>query len=171
MSTACLLKRETRILGLTAPREGHGEWIIGAVFRGSLWLDAVLTYMPEESDERSLPEFASFLKKTKQYPQIQVAIFSRESILQRKYDDYRKLAELVRFPIFAIVSEPVRKLPRTEFIEIRRGKKKIRLWINHHNPQLARELYLLGCTDNQPLPEAVRVAKLVAERTKIRIGK
>ena len=169
MSMACLLKRETRILGLSARRERDGRSIIGVVFRGNLWLDAILTYIPEQSNRLSVPEFASFLKKTKQYPQIQVAIFSRESILQGTYDDFRKLAELVRFPIFTISDESTRKLPRTQFIGIKRGNKKILLWINNYNPQRAKELYILGCTDNESLPEAVRVAKLIAERTKIRI--
>ena len=38
----------------------------------------------------------------------------------------------------------------------------ITLWINDCNSERARELYTLGCIKDQSMPEAVRLAELIA---------
>jgi endonuclease V-like protein UPF0215 family len=163
MDLGGLLKKETRILGLSAPRRTHRKSIIGTVFRGRLWLDAIVTYAPDESKIGCVPGLAAALQRTKQYSQIQAAIFSRENILQHKYKDFRRLSKLVKFPVFVITKEPVTKLPKNEVARILLNKKRISLWISDYNSQRAKELYLLGCNKDQTLPEAVRVAELIAE--------
>jgi endonuclease V-like protein UPF0215 family len=62
-----------------------------------------------------------------------------------------------------MTKEPVTKLPKNEVVRILLNKKRISLWINNYNSQRAKELYLLGCSEGQTLPEAVRVAELIAE--------
>ena len=156
-----MLKKETRILGLSAPRKTRLKPIIGTIFRGSLWLDAIVTYLPDGSSDSYIPRLAAALKRTKQYSQIQAAIFSREDILERKYQDYRKLSKLIEFPVFTITKRPLRR-PRDEFAKILRNKERISLWIDDYDPQRASELYILGCTKDQSIPEAVRVAELIA---------
>jgi len=163
MDLGGLLKKETRILGLSAPRRTHRKPIIGTIFRGRLWLDAIVTYAPDETKRGRVPGLAAALRRTKQYSQIQAAIFSRENILQHKYKDFRRLSKLVKFPVFVITKEPVTKLPKNEVVRILLNKKRISLWINNYNSQRAKELYLLGCSEGQTLPEAVRVAELIAE--------
>ena len=160
------MKKETRILGLSATRGTNPKSIIGTVFRGCLWLDAIVTYTPDESNGGYAPRLAVALKGTKQYSQIQAAIFSRDDILPHKYEDFRSLSKLVRFPVFVITKAPQAKLPRSEFLQIRLNKNRISLWINDFDPERARELYVLGCSDGQYLPEAVRVAELVADGLK-----
>jgi hypothetical protein len=135
--------------------------VIGTIFRGSLWLDAIVTYIPDKSRRNYIPRLADALKRTKQYSQIQAGIFSREDILERRYQDYRKLSKLIKFPIFAIAKGPLKR-PRNEFANILRNKERISLWINNYDPQRASELYILGCTKDQSVPEAVRVADLIA---------
>jgi len=157
-----LLKKETRILGLSAPRRAHLKPIIGTIFRGSLWLDAIVTYLPNGSRQSYIPKLAAALQRTKQYSQIQAAIFSREDILEHKYRDYEKLSKLIKFPVFAITKRPLKR-PRSEIVKILCNKDRISLWINDYNPQRARELYILGCAKDQSIPEAVRVAELIAQ--------
>ena len=159
-----MLKKETRILGLSSPRKTRFKPVIGAIFRGSLWLDAIVTYLPVKSFEDDTPRLAAALKKTKQYSQIQAAIFSREDILEHGYHDYRRLSELVKFPIFAITKNPLGRVPESEFVRILRDGSRIMLWINGYNPNRAIELYNLGCTKGHSTPEAVRVAELIAAR-------
>jgi endonuclease V-like protein UPF0215 family len=159
-----LLKRETRILGLSTPRKTHRQPIIGAIFRGSLWLDAIVTYLPIKSNEDDAPRLAAALKKVKQYSQIQVAIFSREDILAHAYQDYRRLSELIKFPVFAITKKPLGRVPSSEFVRIQRDKSRIVLWANDYSPDRAKELYTLGCSKGHCTPEAVRVAELIAAR-------
>jgi len=157
-----MLKKETRILGLSAPRKSRLKPIIGAIFRGSLWLDAIVTYLPVKPKEGYVRRLAAALQKTKQYSQIQAAIFSREDILEHKYQDYRRLSELIKFPVFTITKKPPERVSRSEFVRIKRDKAGITLWINDYSPERARELYTLGCTKGQPTPEAVRLAELIA---------
>jgi hypothetical protein len=134
------------------------------VYRGCLWLDAIVTYTPNVSN--GAHGLAVVLKRTKQYSQIQAAIFSRDNIFQHKYEDFRSLSRLVRFPVFVISKALPAKLPRREFLCIRLNNNRILLWINDIDPERARELYVLGCSDGQCLPEAVRTAELVAEGLK-----
>jgi len=159
-----LLKKETRILGLSTPTKDSPQTIIGAIFRGSLWLDAIVTYLPVKSFEGDIPRLAAALRKTKQYSQIQAAIFSREDILDHGYQDYRTLSELIKFPIFAITKKPLGRVPRSEFVRIQRNERRIMLWIKDYNANRAIELYTLGCTEGHSTPEAVRVAELIAAR-------
>jgi len=158
-----LLKKEIRILGLSSPRKTNPKPIIGAIFRGNLWLDAIVTFLPVKSAEGYIPRLAAALQKTKQYSQIQAAIFSREDILVHKYQDYRRLLELLKFPVFTIAKKSAKRVPRNEFVKIQRDKREITLWINDYSPERARELYTLGCTKGQSTPEAVRLAELIAD--------
>jgi hypothetical protein len=157
-----LLKKETRILGLSTPPKTHVKPIIGAIFRGSLWLDAIVTCLPIKSNESDAPRLAAAIKKAKQYSQIQAGIFSREDILKQGYKDYRRLSELITFPIFAIAKKTFGRVPRSEFVGIQGEEGRITLWINDHNPNRAVELYSLGCAKEHSTPEAVRVAELIA---------
>jgi len=148
---------------LSSPRKTRPQPIIGAIFRGSLWLDAIVTYLPVKSEEGYVPSLAAALQKTKQYSQIQAAIFSREDILAHKYQDYRRLSELIKFPVFTIAKKSTERVPRNEFVRIQRDNGGIMLWINDYSPERARELYTLGCTKCQSTPESVRLAELIAE--------
>ena len=157
-----MLKKETRILGLSSPRRTRFKPIIGAIFRGSLWLDAIVTYLPPRSKKGYVQGLAATLQGTKQYSQIQAAIFSSEDVLEHKYQDYRRLSELVNFPVFVIIRKRSVKISTNEYVKIQRRKKKIMLWINGYSPQRASALFSLGCTKDESIPEAVISAELVA---------
>jgi len=157
-----LLKKEIRILGLSSPRESLFKPIIGAIFRGSWWLDGIVTYLPPKLTKSNVPRLATALRETKQYSQIQVAIFSREDILEHKFEDYRRLSELVEFPIFAISKRFPSNVAKYEFVRILQGKSRTTLWINEYSAERARDLYILGCRKGQSAPEAVIVAEQVA---------
>ena len=159
-----MLKKETRILGLSTERGTHLKPIIGAIFRGNLWLDAIVTYYAGKSTEADISKLTATLKNIKQYPQIQAAIFARADILKHGYEDYRRLSELVKFPIFAITKKPSGRVQRDEFVKIQRDEIRIILWVNNYNPDRAKELYTLGCAGGHSTPEAVRVAELISSR-------
>jgi len=156
-----LLKKETRILGLSTIGKKRLKPIVGAIFRGSLWLDAIMTYLPTESSQE-VPTLTSVLRKSKQYSQIHAAIFSREDVLEGGIQDYRRLSQLVKFPVFAIAKKPRKTLQSRELVIIKREGTRIPLWINDYDPERAAELYSLACADGYSTPEAVRVAELVA---------
>ena len=121
-----------------------------------------MTYLPPKLTKTYVPGLAAALREIKQHSQIQAAIFSREDILEHKYDDYKKLSELVEFPVFAISKRFSVNLARYEFVRILRGKSKMTLWISDYSPERARDLYILGCSKGQSVPEAVKVAEQVA---------
>ena len=125
-----------------------------------------MTYLPPKLTKTYVPGLAAALREIKQHSQIQAAIFSREDILEHKYDDYKKLSELVEFPVFAISKRFPVNLARYEFVRILRGKSKMTLWISDYSPERARDLYILGCSKGQSVPEAVKVAEQVANTFK-----
>jgi endonuclease V-like protein UPF0215 family len=144
------LKKEIRILGLSAPRKpSFNPCIVGVVFRGNLWLDSILTCTLQGSRRRYLSDLAKAIRMSKQYPQIHVAIFSRENTLPLEFEDLRALAKLVDFPVFAICKKPHPTL----------------MYREEH--MRAKEILSLGCTHNWHIPEAARAADLIANQLQI----
>ena len=164
-----LLKKEIRILGLSAPRKPFfNPCIVGVVFRGNLWLDSILTCTLQGSRKRYLSDLAKAIRMSKQYPQIHVAIFSRENILPLEFEDLRALAKLVDFPVFAICKKPHPTLMRRqEIVVMTENKMPKPIWVYGEEHMRAKEILSLGCTHNWHIPEAVRAADLIANQLQI----
>lgn len=164
-----LLKKEIRILGLSAPRKpSFKPHIVGAVFRGNLWLDTILTCTLQGSRKSYLSNLAKAIRMSKQYSQIQVAIFSRESVLPLEFEDFRALAKMVDFPVFAICKEPHPKLvKRHEIVFMTQNKRPMPVWVCGEEHARAKAILSLGRRNESHVPEAVRAADLIANQLPI----
>ena len=160
-----MLKKEVRILGISASESQENRPIIGVIFRGSLWLDGVLTHTLQTSGKRYISELAGAIRKSKQYSQIHAAVFSREDILPRGRDDFRKLARMIRFPIFVLKSRGKRRRRRSSGEMWQVGS--ISVWSPNSKPGDVRQLFMVSCADGQSIPEAVRTADLIAKHVAI----
>jgi endonuclease V-like protein UPF0215 family len=72
------IKKEIRVLGVSAGPEIHGYIIIGIVFRGSLWLDGVLRRRSEDPDLTD--DLIDMIRSSPHSGQIRVIILSRGSL-------------------------------------------------------------------------------------------
>ena len=159
-----MLKRETRILGLSGTTICHKTIIASVVFRGSLWLDGFSTTMIEAKDRNIKLQVANLIKNSKQFSQLHAIIISQRLNLQRAISIHY-LARSVKLPVIAIKSQK----------RSRRGNhrvNKIIIWVSGKHVAAtfagtdrahAEKLYKISCSPNRELPEAVRVADLLTE--------
>jgi endonuclease V-like protein UPF0215 family len=160
------LKEEARILGLSAPcQPSFKPYVVGAVFRGNLWLDAILTCTLKGPRSRYLSNLAEAIRTLKQYSQIRAAIFSRENVLPLRFEDFRTLAKMVDFPVFAICKKPHPGLvKRHEIVFMTMNKILVPVWVGGacKEHERVKEVLSLGRRNKSHLPEAVRAAELIA---------
>ncbi|MGA2783545.1 MAG: hypothetical protein ABSF09_02460 [Candidatus Bathyarchaeia archaeon] len=126
--------------------------IVGVIFRGSLWLDGLFTYTAGTNDKRYVTGLASTMKQSKQYSQIHAAVFSRENDLPNGVQDFDHLADEIDLPILV--------LRHSKF----RNQKLTSIWSPNKDPVTVNELFAIGCAEKMTIPEAVRVAELIANR-------
>ena len=156
-----MLKRESRIIGLSAPRKLRlKNPIIGAVFRGSFWLDGLVTHTIDRTDPTYLNGLAAAIRRCKQYSQIHAAIFSRASILPQGLIDFTLLAEKLDISILVISRKQT--CASAKSTKLRTRKNSTSIWSPTENPVRANELFSIGCAEHMTIPEAVRVADLIA---------
>ena len=155
---------ETRILGISASRKSADTVpLIGLVYRGNAWLDAVILHIMTKSDKSYLLDFAAKLRNSKQYSQIQTAIFSRENILPNGLDDFRNFSDLIEFPIL-VICKRFNKSSNTAHVEWtpKDNTSSTIVWTSDGRTETAKEIYRLGCKRGCYVPEAVRVADIIA---------
>jgi endonuclease V-like protein UPF0215 family len=164
------LKEEIRILGLSAPcQPSFKRYIVGAVFRGNLWLDAILTCTLQGSRGRYLSDLTKAILMSKQHSQIRAAIFSRENVLPLRFEDFRALAKMVDFPVFAICKESHPELVRRhKIVFMTQNKILVPVWVSGEEHGRAKEMLSLGRRNKSHVPEAVRAAELIADELPIR---
>jgi len=161
-----LLKKEIRILGLAAIDLRHEQRLIGVIFRGNLWLDGVLT-ISFDTHTDYISEIAQAILKSRQYSQVRAAIL-HENLLPKGIQDLRKLILKTHLPTILVIKPKshshltTTNSQRARSLRIRRGGRKVILQTLELDKEVAREIFLIGCRDNSLIPEALRIAELVA---------
>lgn len=171
-----MLKREVRILGLSAPNRRLKEIpVIGVVFRGNLWLDGVFTCLLEPDRSNHLSTLARAITRSKQYSQIRAVILSREQLVPGEDIEITKLAQRISLPVISIIRKPhsrgLRKLQggkrsktfRATRYEIKFRGRPVSVLAAGISHERTREIFTVGCAVPHILPEAVRVADLIAK--------
>ncbi|HIH88078.1 TPA: DUF99 family protein [Candidatus Bathyarchaeota archaeon] len=72
------IKREIRVLGVAVGRNQTGSTIVGAVYRGSLWLDGVLRAHNQDTD--ATQAIADMIADSPHAGQIRVILLSRDRL-------------------------------------------------------------------------------------------
>jgi endonuclease V-like protein UPF0215 family len=163
-----LLKRETRILGLSGTTIRDRTIIVGVVFRGSLWLDGVVASSLDTVVRNYNPEIIRAIESSKQYPQLHAIILSRRLSRSRKIS-IRDLARRTRLPVIAITksaegSRTKRHLPGVKNFGIVVSGKHLEVSAAGVDRGEAERLYGIGCIRGNKTPETVRVADLLAKQ-------
>ena len=169
-----LFKREVRILGLSASGgRAHAAIIVGVVFRGNLWLDGMITCRLESNQTDYLPLLTREIVHSKQYSQLRVVILSKQFNAQLKKIDIAALADSVKLPVISITQRNQRLVSATAkgdggkehgLHKFKAHGSAVFVRIAGIDVDRARQLFEVGRMEPYRVPEAVRVADLIAKR-------
>jgi endonuclease V-like protein UPF0215 family len=162
-----LLKKQARLLGLSITRRSKGELIaVGVVFRGSSWLDGTLSCTINLTKRNHWSNLSRAVAKSRQYSQLHAVILSQTTL--RSVVNVAELSARLKLPVIAITT---RYRPST-FTKSQLGTKNYKLLVNGKRISVlakgvtldkAQEIFNVGCKPNSFLPEATRVADLIAK--------
>jgi len=173
-----LFKREVRILGLSASVDkAHTGIIIGVVFRGNLWLDGMITCKLESNQADYLSQLSREITDSKQYSQLRVVILSKQFNTQLKKIDIAALANSIKLPVISIVQRKRGRLA-SKTVKGRESKEGgLHKFRAHGGPVFVRiagidvnralQVFEVGRMEPHRVPEAARVADLIAKRAHI----
>jgi endonuclease V-like protein UPF0215 family len=159
-----LLKREIRILGLSGAPIGHKVIIASVVFRGYLWLDGVATTMIETKARNYNLIISNLIKNSKQYSQLHAIIISQRLTITRA-TSIQDLARSVKLPVIAITDSHLRggrEKRRSNKFTVTVSGERVRVAIAGVERKQAEMLYEASCGPACKVPEAVRIADLLA---------
>ncbi len=129
------VKKEIRILGVAAKHNTGDYTVVGAVYRGSRWLDGVM-YRHSSDLTQAISEM---LSHSPHKGQVRVIIVSRENLPPDTQIDVSKLYEKIGKPIILLNGD--------HYVATGIGK-----WTT--------EAILKTSTRDRPTPEALRVASM-----------
>jgi endonuclease V-like protein UPF0215 family len=173
-----LIKKEARILGLSAPTGRLKQTpVVGVVFRGNLWLDSIFVCQIQPDRPDYLSALVRAIVQSRQYSQIHAVILSREKLVSGIRTDISGLSRKINLPVISISRRTARQRTdslqnarqstkwKVEYFGVKTAGGPVCLKAAGIVPQKAREIFVVACADGQRIPEAVRVADLVAKRT------
>jgi len=162
-----LLKKESRILGISGSRLGDRLVIVGVVFRGSFWLDGVVITSINTVESNYTPEISRMIRSTKQFPQLHAIIVSQHLAPSRQLL-IDELTRSVRLPVIAIKPvkrlKPYRHATKSKSFDFSVDGKHVAVSVAGVSKDEARRLFAVGCAQGFGIPEAVKVADVLVKR-------
>ena len=155
---------------MSASRAGRTILVVGVVFRGSLWLDGVISCALEMNEINYNSTLSKAIKQSKQYSQLH-AIILKERLVPGWKVDLSDLARRVKRPIIATTNRRIRRAPKKD--EGAQGIQRYDLMVNRRHLSVlavgvgraeAEQVFNVGCTPTSGRPEAVRVASLLVQQ-------
>jgi endonuclease V-like protein UPF0215 family len=144
--------------------------VVGVVFRGSLWLDGVISCTLEMNGPNQNSTLSRAIKQSKQYSQLH-AIILKERVVPGWKVNLADLARRVKRPVIATANRRISRAPkkgegardmhRYEIIINRRRLSVLAVGVGRAE---AEQLFDVGCTPTSAIPEAVRVADLLVQQ-------
>ena len=159
-----MLKREIRILGLSAAEKKFGFLAVGVVYRGSLWLDGVVSGITKDREER-VSLVSRIIKDCKQYSQLHAVILATEEIIPN--NALSELFSEVKIPLIMILRHQASRpkpSPHTSYTHVRVNKNLVPVFTVGVTGEDAEKLFAICCNPSSKIPEAVRVAELIVGR-------
>ena len=144
--------------------------MVGVVFRGSLWLDGVISCTLEMNETNQNSTLSRAIKRSKQYSQLH-AIILNERLVPGRRVNLADLARLVKLPVIAIANRRISSGPKK--VKRARGMLHHDVIINRRRLSVlavgvgreeVEQLFNVGCTPTSGIPEAVRVANLLVHQ-------
>ena len=168
-----MIKKEARILGLAATSGRLRQIsVVGVVFRGNMWLDGMFTCQIRPKEDDCIAKLVSAIVQSKQYSQIRAVILPREVLVSGVRLDISDFSHKINLPVISIARRVIyRKKPphrnpepkwKTDSFIINIGGGKVPVEVSGISRDETREIFAVACVDGRQIPEAVRVAKMVA---------
>jgi len=163
------LKKETRILGLSAtPRLKDRTFVVGVIFRGSSWLDGILTCNLKAKSDHKMLRLSRAIMKSRQYSQLHAVIISSDQTILQRDSHIAELARRLKLPVILLLKRARRKKTSqplgVEQYEFDIKGKRLHASAKGMRFNESQELFTVGCAPDSSVPEAVRVADLIAKR-------
>jgi endonuclease V-like protein UPF0215 family len=170
-----LIKKEARILGLAAASVRQEKIsVVGIVFRGNLWVDGILTCQIEPEEPDWMTVLASTIVKSGHYSQIHAVILQNKFPERGTRFDISDFARKINLPVISIRGRThVRKSAihrnpepksRTDSFGIKGAGEILSVNVSGLGQEEACEIFTVACVEGQQIPEAVRIAKMVATK-------
>jgi len=164
-----LIKKEARILGLAAStRRLKRVPVIGVVYRGSLWLDGMFKCQVQGDRPGRLSGLVKAIVQSRQYTQIHAVILSREDLALGVRIDISSLSRKINLPVLSIVRKTTSfqrgSTTKVERLRLDVAGRRVLVGAAGLSMEEAEEIFAVACTSGEWLPEAVRVAQIVAEQ-------
>jgi len=175
-----MLKKEIRVIGIDdAPFNKFNKGkvlVIGAVFRGGLFLDGILSTKVNIDGNDSTIKILEMINKCKFKPQLQCIFLDGIAVGGFNVIDIKQLSEKTKLPVIVIIRRKpnIKKIKET-LIKINKKNKidliekagsvvqigKIYIQLTGLSIEKAREILKIVCTRSL-IPEPVRIAHLIA---------
>jgi endonuclease V-like protein UPF0215 family len=169
------IKKEARILGLSAPAGKLKRVpLVGIVFRGSLWLDGMLTCQIEPNRPEHLSVLAQAILQSRQYSQIRAVILSREVLTFAIRISVSDLSHIIDLPVISILEKsnhreiahrnrPPSMKSEAGHVRIRIAGKYVCIDAARVSAPEAQQIFEVACAKGKSTPEALRVAEVLAK--------
>jgi endonuclease V-like protein UPF0215 family len=169
------IKKEARILGLSAPtRKLNRVPLVGVVFRGSLWLDGMLTCRIEPNRPEHLSVLVRAILQSRQYSQIRAVILSREVLRLAIRISVSDLAHMIDLPVISVLEKGNHRkivhrnrppLIKSEAGHVRTKVAGKYVYIDAAGVSApeAQQIFEVACPEGKSTPEALRVAEIIAK--------
>lgn len=116
------IKKEIRILGIDdSPfsRKDREVLVIGTIFRGSVYMDGLLSFRVKKDGNDSTAKIINAVRKTRHFSQLQCIMINGIALGGFNVIDIKELNEKTNLPVIVVI----RKMP--DFEKIRNALKKI----------------------------------------------
>jgi endonuclease V-like protein UPF0215 family len=164
-----LIKKEARILGLAAPTKRLKRVpVIGVVYRGNLWLDGMFKCQVQRDPHGRLSGLVKAIVQSRQYTQIHAVVLSKEDLAPGIRINISDFSRKIDLPVLSIVKKTGPSqggaTTKVERLRIKIAGRLVHVRAAGLSREEAGEIFAVACTSGQWLPEAVRVAQIVAEQ-------
>ncbi len=167
-----VVKKEVRILGLGATAVIKNRTVvIGVVFRGNLWLDGMVATSLDLKKQDHISIVSRLITRSKQYSQLRAVILSKQLFPNEKIR-ITDLARSIKLPVIRIIGKTrgsatySRDMSNGNRYDLVVDGKHVSVLATGLSPQGAKEIFSIACATNRKIPEAVRVAGLIAKHVR-----
>lgn len=162
------IKAEIRVLGISDGGPpfpaATGIGIVGVVFRGGRWFDGVLKTVVSKTRRDEMLMITRMVRLSPHYDQIRVLILDGLLLRRPFLLNIENLRRRLRRPVIAVFDSKKTRVPKGVGAMLVNDDKRqfpFSLWISGIHPEDALALVRV-ITTQPPLPEPLRVSRLVA---------
>lgn len=151
--------------------------MIGIVYRGNLWLDGIFKCQVQRGRRERLSGLIRAIVQSRQYSQIHAVILSRENLAPGIRIEISDFSRKINLPVLSIIKKTtfshrkmvghqnrqLRARSKVECFRIKIAGRLVHLRAAGLSSEEAHAIFAIACASGQWIPEAVRVAQIVAE--------